>query len=57
MKVELSEDEKKLIKSLLNQEVKKFEEQEKEQIRPEVPFLAVEEKYDEFVKKLLRKFE
>ena len=57
MKMELSKDEKKLIKFLIKQELKKFEEQEEEALRPSAPFLAVEEKYDEFLKKVLKKFE
>jgi len=55
--MELSKEEKELVKFLIKQELKKFEEQEEEQIRPDAPFLAVEEKYDEFLKKTLKKFE
>ena len=51
-----TDDETKLLKHLVEQELKKFEEEE-EQIRPLVPqFLAIEEKYNEFLQKLLKKF-
>ena len=56
MKIELSNDEKELIKALLKQELKKFEKKETEILTENPPLLAVEEKYDELLKKILKKF-
>jgi len=56
MEIELSKEEKELIKFLLQQELKKFEEEEEEIRTEQAPFLAVEEKYDELLKKILKKF-
>lgn len=53
--MELTKEEKLLIKQLIEQELKKFESEEKEVLRPSAPFLASEEKYDEFLRKLLGK--
>ena len=52
--MELTKQEKELIKFLVEQELKKVDEQE-EDIRPPVGFLAAEEKYEVFLKKLLKK--
>ncbi|MBU0461419.1 MAG: hypothetical protein KJ574_02420 [Nanoarchaeota archaeon] len=50
-------DEKKLLKWLVEQEIKKFEDESGE-IRPLVPqFLAIEEEYDQFLKKVLEKLD
>ena len=50
-----TEDEKKLLKHLIEKEIEQFEKKE-EKIRPLVPqFLAIEEKYDLFLKELLKK--
>lgn len=53
-KMELTQTEKKLIKHLVEKELKEFEEEE-ETIRPPVGFLAAEEKYDILLKDLLKK--
>lgn len=51
----MNEDEKKLLRWLVEQEIKKFESEE-EDIRPIVPqFLAIEESYGKFLKGLLKK--
>ena len=51
----MNQDEQKLVKWLVEQELKKFEAEE-ESIRPLVPqFLALEGKYEEFLKNLLQK--
>lgn len=50
-----TEDEKKLLKMLVKKELDDFESEEKI-IHPEMPqLLAIEESYDEFLKKLLEK--
>jgi hypothetical protein len=54
--MELTKQEKEAMKYLLQKEIKELEEQE-EEIRPEVGFLAAEEKYDELLKTLLKKLE
>jgi len=49
--------EKELLRELVQKEKKQFEEEEKT-IRPDFPdVLALEENYDEFLKKLLKKLE
>lgn len=55
----LTSNEKKAIRFLIKNELKEFEEQkqELEDFRPGVNFLAVEEKYDELLKKILKKLE
>ncbi len=57
MKLELKKEEKDALKYLIKQELKRFKEQEKEmeELRPNLPFLAVEETYEEFLEKLLRR--
>jgi len=55
--MELTKDEKELIKSLLKKEIKSFEKADSEILTENPPLLAVEEKYDEFLKKILKKFE
>ncbi|MBW2978319.1 hypothetical protein KY331_05730 [Candidatus Woesearchaeota archaeon] len=55
MKIELSKEEKELIKALLKQELKRFEKKETEILTENPPLLAIEEKYDEFLKKVLKK--
>ena len=59
MKLELKKEEKDALKYLIKQELKRFKEQEKEmeELRPNLPFLAVEETYEDFLKKLLKKLE
>ena len=52
--MELTKDEKALLKYLVEQELKKTEEQE-EEIRPPITFLAAEEKYEIMLEKLLKK--
>lgn len=54
--MQLSEEEKKVVKSLIEKELKKFEKEEEQTIRDSTPkFFAAEIKYDEFLKKLLKK--
>ena len=55
--VELTNEEKKAVVYLLKQELKEFEEQEKDITRPSAALLAIEESYDEFLKKLIKKLE
>ncbi len=59
MKLELKKEEKDALKYLIKQELKRFKEQEKEmeELRPNLPFLAVEETYEEFLEKLLKRLE
>ena len=59
MKLELKKGEKDALKHLIKQELKRFKEGEKEmkELRPNLPFLAVEETYEEFLEKLLKKLE
>ncbi len=59
MTLELKKEEKEALKYLIKQELKRFKEQEKEmeELRPELPFLAVEENYEDFLEKLLKKLE
>lgn len=53
----LEKDEKKLLGWLVEKELKEFEKDE-EEIRPVVPqFLAIEENYEEFLKKLKDKLD
>lgn len=53
----LTKQEKEVLKYLLKKELKDFEAQEKEikQLRPILPFLAVEERYDLLLEKILKK--
>lgn len=51
----LNEDEKKLIKGLLEQELKEFEE-DTEGTRPLAGLFAAEEKYEKALKELIEKF-
>ena len=53
----LTPKEKQAIKFLIKQELKEFEKAkaEIEDFRPEINFLAVEEKYDELLKEILNK--
>ena len=57
MTSELKKEEKEALKYLIRQELKRFKEGEKqmEELRPELPFLAVEETYEEFLENLLKK--
>jgi hypothetical protein len=56
---ELTKEEKEALKYLIKQELKRFKEQEKEmeELRPNLPFLAVEEKYEDLLEKLFKKLE
>jgi len=51
--------EKQAVKFLIKKELDEFEKQKEtlEEFRPEVNFLAVEEKYDELLKEILKKLE
>ena len=55
----LTKEEKEFLKELVKVELKRIHKEKKEmkQLRPIVPFLAVEEKYDEFLEKLKKKLE
>ncbi|MBW2981245.1 hypothetical protein KY343_00050 [Candidatus Woesearchaeota archaeon] len=57
MAAELKKEEKEALKYLIKQELKRFKEQEKgiKELRPELPFLAVEENYEVLLEKLLKK--
>ena len=59
MTEELTKEEKEALKYLIKEELKRFKEQEKEmeELRPNLPFLAVEEKYEDVLEKLLKKLE
>jgi len=59
MTAELKKEEKEALKYLIKQELKRFKEQEKEieELRPNLPFLAVEEKYEDLLERLLKKLE
>jgi hypothetical protein len=59
MASELTKEEKEALKYLIKQELKRFKEQEKEmeELRPELPFLAVEESYEDLLERLLKKLE
>jgi len=59
MKLELKKEEKDALKYLIKEELKRFKEKEKEMedLRPNLPFLAVEEKYDDFLEKLLKRLD
>ncbi len=59
MTKELTKEEKEALRYLIKQELKRFKEQEKEmeELRPNLPFLAVEEKYEDVLEKLLKKLE
>ena len=59
MKLELKKEEKDALKYLIKEELKRFKEQEKEmeELRPNLPFLAVEETYEDMLEKLLKKLE
>ncbi len=52
--MELTKQEKEIIKFLVEKELKITEEQE-EEIRPPIPFLAAQEKYEIVLEKLLKK--
>jgi len=54
--VQLDQKEKKLVKMLLDNELKTFEEEEGK-ITPDLRLLEIEERYDLFLKKLLKKLE
>ena len=56
---ELKKEEQEALKYLIEQELKRFREDEKEmkELRPELSFLAVEETYEEFLERLLKKLE
>ncbi|MBW2999679.1 hypothetical protein KY339_03325 [Candidatus Woesearchaeota archaeon] len=51
-----NENEKKLLKALVEKELKEFEEEGDTIIDTIIPFLNLEVKYDEFLKSLLEKF-
>ena len=53
-KMELTNQEKEALKYILQKEIKEVEEQG-EEIRPNVSFLAVEERYEDLLKLLLKK--
>lgn len=55
--VDLNEKEKQLLVGLVKSELESFEKDEKEleNFKPDVDTLGTEEKYDEFLKKLLEK--
>lgn len=53
--MELEKKEKELIRYLLEKELKQVDEAE-EEIRPNVSFLAAEERYEIFIRDLLKKF-
>ena len=57
--MELTKDEKKVLKFLVEKELKDVLEKEKEldQLRPGIAFLALEEKYEILVEKLKKKLE
>ena len=57
MTSELKKEEKEALRYLIRQELKRFKEGEEqmEELRPELPFLAVEETYGEFLEILLKK--
>jgi hypothetical protein len=57
MATELKKEEREALRYLIKQELKRFKEQEKEmkELRPVLPFLAVEENYEDFLEKLLKK--
>jgi hypothetical protein len=54
--MELTDNEKKLIKHLVEKELNEVEDKE-ESIRPTIGFLAAEEKYEVLLEKLLKKLE
>ena len=51
----LNPKEKELLKSLVEKEIKEFEEEDSTILSKEIALLEGEEKYDEFLKKLLEK--
>ena len=55
----LTKQEKEFLKGLVDIELKRVHEEKKEmkQLRPIVPFIALEEKYDAFLEKLKKKLE
>lgn len=55
----LTKEEKQLLKRLVDIELKRVHKEKKEmkQLRPIVPFIALEEKYDEFLEKIKKKLE
>ena len=55
MKIDLEKNELALIKQLVKKEYESFKEIEEEILRPEVAELALEEKYEDFLQKLLEK--
>ncbi len=54
---QLTKNEKEVLRFLLKQELKEFIEQKKElkELRPELAFLTIEEKYDELLDSILEK--
>jgi len=52
--MELTKDEKAVLKYLVDKELKITEEQE-EEIRPNIPFLAAQEKYEILLERILKK--
>ena len=56
MNIEITPDEKKLLKHLVEKEIESFEEQE-EAATKTIALLAIEEKYDEFLKRLKKKLD
>jgi len=57
--MELTKDEKKVLKFLVDKELKEVLEKEKEidKLRPSIAFLALEEKYEILVESLKKKLE
>ena len=54
-----TKEEKQFLKALVDMELKKIHKEKKEmkQLRPIVPFIALEETYDAFLEKLKKKLE
>ena len=57
--MELTKQEKEILKGLVSLELKKIHEAKKDmkELRPSVAFIAVEEKYDEVLESLIKKLE
>lgn len=55
MKIELEKSELALIKQLLKKEYDDFKEDERDITRPDIMELAAEEKYEDFLEKLIKK--
>ena len=57
--MELTKQEKELLKFILKNEQKKIENEEEymKRLRPDLKFLAAEEKYEELLEKLIKKLE